>query len=57
MKSVRIVSQGVVQVYNLNENALEFKSEGDILVGMKACGICGSDLEKVYGKYGMASAK
>ena len=57
MKSVRIVSQGVVQVYNLNDNELEFKSEGDILVGMKACGICGSDLEKVYGKYGMASAR
>jgi L-iditol 2-dehydrogenase len=57
VKSVRIVSQGVVQVYNLNDNALEFKSEGDILVGMKACGICGSDLEKVYGKYGMTSAR
>jgi L-iditol 2-dehydrogenase len=57
VKSVRIISQGVVQVYNISDNALEFKSEGDILVGMKACGICGSDLEKVYGKYGMASAR
>lgn len=32
-------------------------NDGDILVRMKACGICGSDLEKVYGSYGMASRK
>lgn len=28
---------------------------GDILVKMSACGICGSDLEKVYGKYSQPS--
>src|SRR5918993_1426697 len=28
-----------------------------ILVKMKACGICGSDLEKIYGQYGMTSAR
>lgn len=28
---------------------------GDILVKMFACGICGSDLEKVYGKYSQPS--
>jgi len=28
---------------------------GDILVKMKACGLCGSDLEKVYGSYGVVS--
>ncbi len=27
----------------------------DILVKMRSCGICGSDLEKVYGKYGVVS--
>ena len=32
-------------------------NDGDILVRMKACGICGSDLEKVYGSYGMASKR
>jgi L-iditol 2-dehydrogenase len=31
--------------------------DGDILVRMRACGLCGSDLEKVYGQYGMSSAK
>jgi L-iditol 2-dehydrogenase len=25
----------------------------DVLVKMRACGLCGSDLEKVYGNYGM----
>ncbi len=27
----------------------------DVLVKMRACGLCGSDLEKVYGDYGMSS--
>ena len=30
---------------------------GEILVDMKACGICGSDLEKVFGQYGQPSMK
>lgn len=30
---------------------------GDILVKMQACGICGSDLEKVFGKYGQPSTR
>jgi L-iditol 2-dehydrogenase len=30
---------------------------GDMLVQMRACGLCGSDLEKIYGKYGMRSGK
>lgn len=28
---------------------------GDVLVRMAACGICGSDIEKVYGSYGQSS--
>jgi L-iditol 2-dehydrogenase len=31
--------------------------DSDILVRMKACGLCGSDLEKVYGDYGMSSGR
>lgn len=31
--------------------------DGDILVKMEACGICGSDLEKVFGKYGQPSMR
>lgn len=57
VKSVKIVSQGVIQVYEQDDTMLNFKSEGDILVQMKACGICGSDLEKIYGQYGMTSAR
>ena len=30
---------------------------GDILVRMQACGICGSDLEKVFGQYGSKSMR
>lgn len=30
---------------------------GDILIKMAACGICGSDLEKVYGEYGQPSTR
>lgn len=29
----------------------------EVLVRMKTCGICGSDLEKVFGKYGMKSSR
>jgi L-iditol 2-dehydrogenase len=57
VKSVKIVSQGVIQVYELDDTRLNFESDGDILVKMKACGICGSDLEKIYGHYGMTSAR
>lgn len=30
---------------------------GDVLVKMRACGICGSDLEKVFGKYSQPSTR
>jgi len=32
-------------------------NKNDVLVKMKSCGICGSDLEKVFGSYGMKSSK
>jgi L-iditol 2-dehydrogenase len=32
-------------------------NDGDIIVKMRTCGLCGSDLEKVYGHYGMSSAR
>ena len=31
--------------------------EGEITVEMRACGICGSDLEKVFGSYGKGSTR
>jgi L-iditol 2-dehydrogenase len=30
---------------------------GDVLIKMRACGLCGSDLEKVYGEYSMSSGR
>jgi L-iditol 2-dehydrogenase len=32
-------------------------SKGDVIVRMRACGLCGSDLEKIYGEYGMSSGR
>ncbi|MCI0561450.1 MAG: alcohol dehydrogenase catalytic domain-containing protein, partial [Nitrososphaera sp.] len=35
----------------------QMASDGDVMVRMRACGLCGSDLEKVYGDYGMSSGR
>lgn len=45
---------GKVVIENMETPQL---NAGDILIRMRACGVCGSDLEKVYGSYGMASKK
>jgi L-iditol 2-dehydrogenase len=42
---------------SIDELASPKVGDGDILVRMKACGLCGSDLEKVYGDYGMSSGR
>ena len=49
-----VAKDGKVAIEEMETPAL---SEGDILIRMRACGICGSDLEKVYGSYGMASKR
>jgi L-iditol 2-dehydrogenase len=56
LKSVIISGNGIVSITNSNRK-VKLASPGDIIVRMKACGICGSDLEKVFGKYGMSSAR
>jgi L-iditol 2-dehydrogenase len=35
----------------------QMTGDGDVIVRMRACGLCGSDLEKVYGEYGMSSGR
>ena len=45
---------GAVRVVEAEEPRCE---PGGILVRMAACGICGSDLEKVYGSYGKGSTR
>ncbi|MGD8708209.1 MAG: zinc-dependent dehydrogenase [Nitrosopumilaceae archaeon] len=42
---------------SVNETKKPAIGSGDILVQMHACGICGSDLEKVFGQYGKPSMR
>ena len=42
---------------SIEETEKPVLGSGDILIQMHACGICGSDLEKVFGKYGQPSMK
>ena len=44
-------------VVELVESTSPVPGPGDILIKMAACGICGSDLEKVYGEYGQPSTR
>ena len=53
MLTVKVVDKKVTLV----ESELPKVNEDDMLVRMQSCGICGSDLEKVYGNYGMRSLR
>jgi L-iditol 2-dehydrogenase len=55
MKAVFVKGHSAVSVDEVQ--APEMASEGDVLVKMRACGLCGSDLEKIYGEYGMSSGR
>ena len=50
---VRVVNNKV----SLVQSELADMNDDEILVAMHSCGICGSDLEKVYGNYGMKSLR
>ena len=52
MKAAFVKESSKVVVEDVKQPEL---GSGDILVKMAACGICGSDLEKVYGKYSQPS--
>ena len=54
MKVASVTGPSVISIDNMDKPNL---GSGDILVQMNACGICGSDLEKVYGKYGQPSMR
>jgi len=47
MKSVFLRPTGVC----IEETSLPVLKRGDILVEMKACGLCGTDIEKLHGRY------
>jgi len=54
MKTASVREPSVVSINEIENPTL---SSGDILVQMHACGICGSDLEKVFGEYGQPSMR
>ena len=54
MKSASVKEPAIVSVDDTEKPVF---GSGDILVQMHACGICGSDLEKVFGQYGKPSMR
>lgn len=54
MKTAFVKKASVISV---DESPKPILNSGDILVQMHACGICGSDLEKVFGQYGQPSMR
>ncbi len=54
MKTASVKEPSVISVDETEKPSL---GSGDILVQMHACGICGSDLEKVFGQYGQPSMR
>ncbi len=54
MKTASVKESSVISVDEIEKPTL---GSGDILVQMHACGICGSDVEKVFGQYGQPSMR
>jgi len=54
MKAAFVKDKSVISVDETEKPTL---GSTNILVKMESCGICGSDLEKVFGKYGQPSMK
>ena len=54
MKAAFVKNDSIISVDEIETPSL---GQGDLLVKMESCGICGSDLEKVFGKYGQPSMK
>ena len=54
MKAAFVTNPSEITVKDVEKPKL---NPGDILVQMNTCGICGSDIEKVFGQYGQPSMK
>ncbi len=54
MKTAFVKGSSIISIDETEKPQL---TSGDILVQMQACGICGSDLEKVFGQYGQPSMR
>ncbi len=54
MKTASVKGPAIVEI---SETAKPTLGAGEVLVKMQSCGICGSDVEKVFGKYGQPSMR
>ena len=54
MKAAVVKSNSNIEIKNIEKPPV---GPGDMLVKMRACGTCGSDVEKVFGKYGQPSMR
>ena len=54
MKSAYIKGPSNVEIRNTERPHV---GSGDVVVQMRACGVCGSDLEKIYGQYSQPSMR
>ena len=54
MKAAIVSGNSSIEIQNIQDPKL---GPSDILIKMSVCGICGSDVEKVFGKYGQPSMK
>jgi len=54
MKAAVVKNNSNIEIKNIEKPPVGL---GDMLVKMRACGICGSDVEKVFGKYGQPSMR
>ncbi|HXX05602.1 MAG TPA: zinc-dependent dehydrogenase [Candidatus Bathyarchaeia archaeon] len=54
MKSAYVKGPSNVEIHSVERPHV---GSGDIVVQMRACGVCGSDLEKIYGQYSQPSMR
>lgn len=54
---MRFAAVGGPSQVSVRESPDPVPGPGDLVVRMVACGICGSDVEKVYGRYGQPSVR
>ena len=54
MKAIYVKGPSKVEIKNVERPRV---GDDDLLVSMKACGVCGSDLEKIYGQYSQPSTR
>jgi L-iditol 2-dehydrogenase len=54
MKAAVVKNNSIIEIRSIEKPSI---GHNDILVKMQACGICGSDVVKVFGKYGQPSMR